>query len=44
MAREEDKYCVRNFVHFHHFPNAYALFLYILPESYFHYYWQWIFA
>jgi len=34
-ALEEDKYCVRNLVHFRRFPNADALFLYILPESYF---------
>jgi hypothetical protein len=35
MALEEDKYCMRNLVHFHRFPNGDVLFLYILPESYF---------
>ncbi len=35
MAGEEDKYCVRNFVRFHRFPNADVLFLCILPENYF---------
>jgi hypothetical protein len=35
MALEEDKFGVRNLVHFHRFPNADALFLYRLPESYF---------